>query len=90
MKYVSEVQAHQTSVFSLAASADTLYSCSNDGTIKAWELETLAPKGTVATGQDEFWKVKFQNGILYTGDNQGGVSYTSLTLVQICNIRITA
>lgn len=71
---MGEVQAHERSVFSLTASDDTLYSCSSDGTIKAWELDTLAPKGIVATGQDEFWKVRFANGYLYTGDNQGGVS----------------
>lgn len=77
---MSEVQAHQTSIFSLAASDTTLYSASNDGTVKAWELGTLAPKGTVVTGQDEFWKIRFVDGVLYVGDNQGGVRTTPLIL----------
>lgn len=74
LKFVAETQAHPSSVFSLAASNDTLYSCSNDGTVKAWELGTLKEKGTIIVGQDEFWKVKFVDGKLYVGDNQGGVS----------------
>lgn len=74
MKFVGERQAHESSIFSLAASNDTLYSCSNDGSIRAWDLATLSPKGNVAIGQDEFWKLRFVNGLLYSGDDQGGVS----------------
>lgn len=73
LKFVAQVQAHERSVYSLAASDDTLYSSSNDGTVKAWELGTLKEKGTVLVGQDEFWKIRFVNGLLYVGDNQGGV-----------------
>lgn len=74
LTFLAQVQAHPTSVYSLTASEDTLYSCSNDGTVKAWELNTLKEKGTVVVSQDEFWKVKYVNGLLYVGDNQGSVS----------------
>lgn len=74
LTFVAQIQAHPTTIYSLTASDDTLYSCSNDGTVKAWELGTLKEKGTIVVGQDEFWKVKYVNGLLYVGDNQGGVS----------------
>lgn len=74
LTFLAQVQAHATSVYSITASQDTLYSCSNDGTVKAWELDTLKPKGTIDTIQDEFWKVKYHNGLLYVGDDQGDVS----------------
>lgn len=72
---MTETQAHPSSVYSLTASEDTLFSCSNDGTIKAWELGTLKEKGTVVEGQDEFWKIKYSNGFLYVGDSQGKVNH---------------
>lgn len=76
---MSEVQAHETSIFSLAASDTTLYSCSNDGTIKAWQLDSLASKGNVVIGKDEFWKLRFENGLLFSGDDQGGVINTKIS-----------
>lgn len=79
---MGERQAHESSIFSLAASDNTLYSCSNDGSIRAWDLGSLFPKGNVAIGQDEFWKLRFVNGLLYSGDDQGGVSTTKKLLAR--------
>lgn len=73
LKFIDEVQAHQAPVYSLTCSSDTLYSCSSDGTIVAWELGTLKVKIGVVRGKDEFWKVCYSNGRLYTGDSQGTV-----------------
>lgn len=83
LKFIDEVQAHTTPVYSLACSSDTLYSCSSDGTIVAWELGTLKEKGVVAKGKEEFWKVCFSNGRLYTGDSQGTVSLIHLICIRL-------
>lgn len=73
LKLLREVQAHQTSVYCLAASKDTLYSCSNDGTIKAWNLSDLSEKATIYKCEDEIWRLVYAENVLYSGDNQGNV-----------------
>ncbi|XP_044757862.1 protein JINGUBANG, partial [Coccinella septempunctata] len=74
LKLLGEVQAHPCSVFSLAASEDTLYSSSNDGTVKAWSLDDLKEKKTLLNEPNfEFWRVAWNNGYLYVGDDQGNI-----------------
>lgn len=75
LRFIGEVQAHTTPVYSLTYNSDTLYSCSSDGTIRAWELITMKEKGILAKGKEEFWKICFSDGYLYSGDSQGTVSY---------------
>ncbi|KRT80061.1 WD40 domain-containing protein [Oryctes borbonicus] len=74
LKKVTEVNAHPTTVYSLAADGDTLYSCSNDGTIKAWNLNDLAAKETIfQVEQGEIYKIYVKNRLLYSSDEQGVV-----------------
>ncbi|XP_044257747.1 uncharacterized protein LOC123006902 [Tribolium madens] len=74
LKFLKEVQAHPCSIFSITADDNTIYSCSNDGTVKSWELETLRNKKVFLEDKElEFWKVKYDKGILYIGDDQGNV-----------------
>lgn len=74
LKFLKEVQAHPCSIFSITASDDTLYSCSNDGTVKSWDLESLNEKKLLLEDKEvEFWKVKYSNGVLFIGDDQGNV-----------------
>lgn len=75
MAKTAEVQAHPCSVFSLAGSDDFLYSCSNEGTIKTFDLNTLKELKTVVKDEKtEYWKLFYADGILYSGDNLGNVS----------------
>lgn len=74
LNLLGEVQAHPTTVFSIAACDDGIYSCSNDGTIKIWELDTLKEKLIlVKDATTEFAKVCVVDGLLYSGDNDGNV-----------------
>ncbi|XP_068908957.1 myosin heavy chain kinase D [Tenebrio molitor] len=74
LKFLQEVQAHPCSIFSVTASDDTLYTCSNDGTVKSWDLNTLQDKKTLVKDEEvEFWKVKYDKGVLYIGDDQGNM-----------------
>lgn len=73
---LGEVQAHPCSVYSIAASDDTLYSCSNEGTVKSFDLTTLKEKEVLAQDdKSEFWRVCYSNGALFAGDSNGNVSY---------------
>lgn len=75
LKKLAEVQSNPCSVFCLAGSDSTIYSCSNEGTVKAFELDTLKEKGVIAEDkQTEFWRVSHDNDCLYTGDHVGNVS----------------
>ncbi|KAL1491461.1 hypothetical protein ABEB36_012058 [Hypothenemus hampei] len=70
-----EVQAHTTPIFSIAASDDTLYTSSIDGSIKLFDLNTLQEKQALRQGENtEYWRVRYTNGHLYVGDNEGNVS----------------
>ncbi|CAH1108344.1 unnamed protein product [Psylliodes chrysocephalus] len=74
LKKLAEVQSNPCSVFCLAGSDSTIYSCSNEGTVKAFELDTLKEKGVIAEDkQTEFWRVSHDNDCLYTGDHVGNV-----------------
>lgn len=71
---LAEVHAHPCSVYSLAANEDTIFSCSDDGTIKAFELGTLKEKGTLHhEDRTEFWTISYSGGYLYSGDNDGNI-----------------
>ncbi|CAH1967558.1 unnamed protein product [Acanthoscelides obtectus] len=71
---IAEVQSNPCSVFSIAADRSSLYSCSNEGTIKIFELKTLKEKGQlVKDDKIEFWKIKVVNDLLFSGDNEGNI-----------------
>ncbi|KAJ8917134.1 hypothetical protein NQ315_012624 [Exocentrus adspersus] len=71
---IGEVEAHESSVFSVAASDEHLYSCSDEGTIKTFDLDTLKEESTVVKDeQTEYWKLFYTDGYLYSGDNLGNV-----------------
>lgn len=70
----AEVQSNPCSVYSIAASEDTLYSCSNEGTIKGFELDSLKEKvQLIKDEKTEFWKVLWANDVLYSGDHEANV-----------------
>ncbi|RZC32155.1 hypothetical protein BDFB_008895 [Asbolus verrucosus] len=74
LKLLQEVQAHPCSVYCVTANDDTLYSCSNEGAVKSFDLETLQEKQTLIREDDtEFWRILHCNGVLYIGDDQGNV-----------------
>lgn len=71
---LGEIQAHPCSVYSLAASDDSLYSCSNEGTVKSFDLTSLKEKQVLAQDdKTEFWRVSYSNGALFAGDNNGNI-----------------
>ncbi|XP_030755771.1 myosin heavy chain kinase D-like [Sitophilus oryzae] len=71
----AEVQGHVAPVYSLAASDDTLYSSSSDGSIKLYDLNTLQLKQELTKNENvEYWRVRYFNGHLFVGDNEGNVS----------------
>ncbi|XP_044257745.1 uncharacterized protein LOC123006900 isoform X2 [Tribolium madens] len=90
LKFLKEVQAHPCSIYSITADGDAIYSCSNDGTVKSWELETLKKKTVFLEDKEvEFWKVKYDKGILYIGDDQGNVRmYKNETFYGSINVAI--
>lgn len=74
MKLIKETDVHPVSVNSIASSDDTLYTCSNDGTIKSWCLDSLEPKKTLTESDRETLQLLFYDGKLYSGDDKGNVS----------------
>ncbi|XP_056638989.1 kinesin-related protein 8 [Diorhabda carinulata] len=74
LKKIAEVQSNPCSVLCLAANENSLYSSSNEGTVKSFELDTLKEKAILAQdSQAEYWKVRFADGCLYSGDQEGNV-----------------
>lgn len=74
MKLLKQVQAHPCSVYSITTDNNLLYSCSNEGTIKTFTLDTLEEKQTlVKDEQTEFTRVYYENPHLFSADNQGYV-----------------
>ncbi|KAG5892666.1 hypothetical protein JTB14_025460 [Gonioctena quinquepunctata] len=90
LRKVAEVQSNPCSVYCLAASDDTLFSCSNEGTIKSFDLKTLQEKETITRDtESEIWRVSYSDGCLYSGDNEGfikvwknGKLYGSLNIAE--------
>lgn len=76
LKLEAEVQAHPVNVFSLAADCDTLYSCSNDGSIRTWDITKNLAAGKVIKEDCavETTKLKIANDKLYGGDVDGMVT----------------
>ncbi|CAG9857981.1 unnamed protein product [Phyllotreta striolata] len=74
LKKVCEVQSNPCSVFCLAANDTSLYSCSNEGTVKSFELDTLKLKNVLLQdNQTEFWRLCCDGDRLYVGDHQGTI-----------------
>lgn len=62
-------------MYDLTANEQFLYSCSNDGTLKAWNLISGDFVQTITENTDEeILKLFFTNGRLYAGDVKGNVS----------------
>jgi hypothetical protein len=59
----------------MAAHKNTLYSCSNDGTIQAWSLDGLKHMKTLFESSDEeILRLYVIDGTLYSGNDKGIVS----------------
>jgi len=70
----AEIQAHEAPIFSITASEDTLYSSSIGGSVRLFDLKTLQAKEPLREKENaEYWRVKYVNGHLYIGDNEGNV-----------------
>lgn len=78
MKLESTIEAHPVNVFDLVANEKFVYTCSNDGTVKAWNISS-----------GEFGRLIYENSKhdvmklylcgdhdLYAGDVEGNVKYT--------------
>lgn len=81
LKLLKEISAHPVNVFSLAVapptgegSTATLYSSSNDGTIKAWCADTGEFKKDLINYENEVQVLYVNKGTLYAGDDKGSVS----------------
>ncbi|CAH1155204.1 unnamed protein product [Phaedon cochleariae] len=73
---ITEVQSNPCSVYCLAASENTLFSCSNEGTIKSFDSDTLEEKGElIRDSLAEFWSLSYSNGVLYSGDSEGYIKF---------------
>ncbi|KAI4459142.1 wd40-repeat-containing domain superfamily [Holotrichia oblita] len=70
---LKEIKAHPTTVYCLAFGNDTLYSCSNDGALYAWEPESLEQKLKLLQVENELYRLAFSDGVLYSCDDQGNV-----------------
>lgn len=68
-----EIQAHPCSVYSLTANdTDLIYSCSSDGSIRAWKAGTLEDAGVIqAPGEQEIWKIYWADDTLCSVNDQG-------------------
>lgn len=61
-------------VYDLTASDKFLYSCSNDNTIKVWNIETFELVKSIDRQLDtEVLKLFYTDDKLYAGDNVGNV-----------------
>ncbi|CAB0014529.1 unnamed protein product [Nesidiocoris tenuis] len=75
LDHVATIDAHPVNVYSLAVLGDTLYSCSNDGTLKAWNWGTWDLKKTILEKQqNDIIKVYTDDDKLYASNDQGEVS----------------
>ncbi|CAB0005378.1 unnamed protein product [Nesidiocoris tenuis] len=72
LDHVATIDAHPVNVYSLAVLGDTLYSCSNDGTLKAWNWGTWDLKKTILEKQqNDIIKVYTDDDKLYASNDQG-------------------
>lgn len=82
MKLLHQTQAHPCSIYSLATDGEgTIYSCSNDGTVRAWSLEKLEDKGTLVTSEREFWKLFWNEGTLYVVNDEGNIGVFQVSIM---------
>lgn len=75
MKLIKEIQAHPVNVYSIAAHGNTVYTCSNDGTIQSWDTDSLEKKKTlIENPSDEQLRLfAARDGKLYSGDDKGNI-----------------
>ncbi|KAK5650971.1 hypothetical protein RI129_002000 [Pyrocoelia pectoralis] len=71
LRLLDEIQAHPCSVFSITIGDNKIYSCSNDGFVKSWPLNNFHSEEIVLQEQNEIYKVNFNDGKLYVGDDSG-------------------
>ncbi|KAF5301565.1 hypothetical protein FQR65_LT08870 [Abscondita terminalis] len=70
LKLLKQIQAHPCSVFSITIGTNCIYSCSNDGTVKSYSLDDLK-ETVIFEDRNEMYKVNFNEGKLYVGDDGG-------------------
>lgn len=70
---LNEIQAHPTTIYCITTGNDTLYSCSNDGALKSWELDSLKEITKILQVDEELYRLAFADGVLYSSDDQGNV-----------------
>lgn len=82
LKLLNDIAAHPVNVYAIAIapssdanSTPTLYSSSNDGTIKAWCAQTGKFKTDLINYDNEVEVLYVYNGILYAGDDKGSVRH---------------
>uniref|UniRef100_A0A1Y1JRX2 Uncharacterized protein n=2 Tax=Photinus pyralis TaxID=7054 RepID=A0A1Y1JRX2_PHOPY len=87
LKLLDEVIAHPCSVFSITIGDNRIYSCSNDGFVKSWPLNNLQCEEIVLQEPNEMYKVNFNDGKLYVGDDAGLVRiFCKSTMVGVLEI----
>lgn len=75
LKFEAEFQAHESAIYHIAAKDNILYSCSNDGTIQAWNLDTFKHEKTLReSSEEETLRLYVIGGKLYSGNDKGMVS----------------
>jgi len=71
----AEFQAHESAIYHIAAKDNIIYSCSTDGTIQAWNLDTFKHVKTLfESSEEETLRLYVIGGKLYSGNDKGMVS----------------
>lgn len=71
----AEFQAHELAIHHIAANDNIIYSCSSDGTIQAWNLDTFKHVKTLFDSpEEETLRLYVIGGKLYSGNDKGMVS----------------
>ncbi|CAH0390333.1 unnamed protein product [Bemisia tabaci] len=74
LKLITSFQAHPVNVYSAAILNDTIYSCSNDGTIQSWDANDFQKKKTIfQDSTSDTTKLHVSGGKLFSGSDQGVV-----------------
>jgi WD40 repeat protein len=75
LQFEAEFQAHESAIYHIAAKDNIIYSCSTDGTIQAWSLDTLKHVKTLfESSEEETLRLYVIDGKLYSGNDKGMVS----------------
>jgi len=71
----AEFKAHELAIYHIAAKDNIIYSCSTDGSIQAWNLDTFKHVKTLfESSEEETLRLYVIGGKLYSGNDKGMVS----------------